>query len=150
MSDADLRELERRFRASGSVDDEAAWLKGCLVAGERTADELRLLAYEGDEAARRALGDWKNDTLWLLARAAQQRAERAARLAAAREEAARRGKEPFDMAALAEIYEFRSPEVSENHALYAWELEEQYYVVYPALMSLAEFAALRRRLDPWA
>ena len=47
MTDFTLRELERRFRTSGSVEDEAAWLRARIHAGELDADRMRLLAYLG-------------------------------------------------------------------------------------------------------
>jgi len=47
MSDADLRELERRFRETGSVDDEAAWLRARIQAGELSEGRLRLAIYFG-------------------------------------------------------------------------------------------------------
>ena len=45
MGDADLRELERRFRETGSVEDEAAWLRARVQAGELEASMLELAAY---------------------------------------------------------------------------------------------------------
>ena len=52
MSDADLRELERRFRETGSVEDEAAWLRARVQAGELEQGKLELAAYCGHEGAR--------------------------------------------------------------------------------------------------
>ena len=40
MSDADLRELERKWRETGSVEDEASWERALLRAGR--TDEARL------------------------------------------------------------------------------------------------------------
>lgn len=45
MSDAELRELERRWRATGSAADEAALLLAQVRAGVLTPEELRLRAY---------------------------------------------------------------------------------------------------------
>lgn len=56
MSDERLRELERRFRASGSVEDEAAWLRARVQAGELSSEKLELAAYCGWEAACAATG----------------------------------------------------------------------------------------------
>lgn len=42
MTDSHLRELERRFRASGSVEDEAAWLRERVRVGELPEERLRL------------------------------------------------------------------------------------------------------------
>lgn len=44
MTDANLRELERRFRTSGNVEDEAAWLRARLQAGEVSQERLQLAA----------------------------------------------------------------------------------------------------------
>jgi hypothetical protein len=57
VTDTTLRELERRFRASGSVEDEAAWLRARVRAGELEQDELDLAAYLLNEAARLAVGE---------------------------------------------------------------------------------------------
>lgn len=56
MSDVDLRTLARRFRASGSSEDEAAWLRARVQTGELKDGQLRLAAHLGHEAARTALG----------------------------------------------------------------------------------------------
>jgi hypothetical protein len=51
VSDGRLRELERRWRESGSVDDEASWLSERMRAGTLTRDRLELAAYCGSAAA---------------------------------------------------------------------------------------------------
>ena len=51
MSDANLRELERRWRVTGSVEDEAAWLWARLQAGDLSEERLELSAYCGSKAA---------------------------------------------------------------------------------------------------
>jgi len=56
VSDADLRELERRFRETGCVEDEAAWLRARAQAGELEKSRLELAAYCHHEAAVTALG----------------------------------------------------------------------------------------------
>lgn len=56
MTDSTLRELERRFRATGSDEDEAAWLWARLQAGSLTPSNLELASYCGHEAAWSALG----------------------------------------------------------------------------------------------
>ena len=66
MSDEDLRELERRWRASGTVDDEAAYLAERLRAGELSAEQVETLAELGYPAGMIVLG---KDQEWL----AQQR-----------------------------------------------------------------------------
>ncbi|MBX3465990.1 MAG: hypothetical protein KF878_03700 [Planctomycetes bacterium] len=57
MSDHHLRALARRAAASGSADDQAAWLLARLRAGDLPLPRLRLTAYLGDPAARLVLGD---------------------------------------------------------------------------------------------
>lgn len=56
MSDSKLRELERRWRESGSVEHEAAYLLERLRSGALERERLELAAYLGDPASRRALG----------------------------------------------------------------------------------------------
>ncbi len=55
MSDARLRELERRWREEGSPVDGGAFLRERLRRGDLTLARLELAAYCGDEAALRAL-----------------------------------------------------------------------------------------------
>jgi hypothetical protein len=57
VSDADLRELERRWRATRAVEDEARYLAARLRAGELTRERLELAAWIGHAPARVALGD---------------------------------------------------------------------------------------------
>ncbi len=52
MSDEKLRELERRFKETGSVEDEAAWLKERVRVGDLTQERLELAAYCGHEGAK--------------------------------------------------------------------------------------------------
>lgn len=56
MADARLRDLERRFRASGSVKDEAALLSARVQAGALQRDRLELAALLGHDAALASLG----------------------------------------------------------------------------------------------
>ena len=51
MSDEKLRELERRWKETESVEDEAAWLKERVRVGDLTQERLELAAYCGHEAA---------------------------------------------------------------------------------------------------
>ena len=55
MSDEELRELERRFRETGSVEDHVAYLKGRLRAGAVTPERLACAAFLGDAAAQQAV-----------------------------------------------------------------------------------------------
>ncbi|MBX3467141.1 MAG: hypothetical protein KF878_09625 [Planctomycetes bacterium] len=70
MSDGKLRELERRWRKTGSPDDEAAYLLERVRVGDLSRERLELAAYCGHEASTRALvpathfeSDW-DPTLW--------------------------------------------------------------------------------------
>ncbi len=79
MTDSSLRELERRFRASGSVEDEAAWLRARVQAGELHQSRLEVAAYCGHKAASSVvtvagpktvgglvsgLAPWASEELW--------------------------------------------------------------------------------------
>ncbi len=57
MSDERLRELERRWRASGSDDDEAALLAERVRVGELMEANVRLAAALGYPAALRVVGE---------------------------------------------------------------------------------------------
>jgi len=54
VTDSKLRELERRWKESGSVEDEAAYLLERVRVGDLEQEKLELAAYFGHEAARRA------------------------------------------------------------------------------------------------
>lgn len=51
MSDQRLRDLERRWREGGSVEDEAAYLRERVRVGDLTHERLELAAYCGRAAA---------------------------------------------------------------------------------------------------
>lgn len=53
MSDEDVRDAERRWRASGSVEDQAAWLRARVRAGALPLAHVHAAAFLGHEAARR-------------------------------------------------------------------------------------------------
>lgn len=55
MADDRIRSLERRFKQSGSLDDEAAWLAARNRAGEISDDQLELAADLAHDPARLAL-----------------------------------------------------------------------------------------------
>jgi hypothetical protein len=55
VSDARLRELERRWRETGRVEHEAAFLIERVRAGELGRETLEVAAYCGHQAARRAV-----------------------------------------------------------------------------------------------
>ena len=55
MSDTKLRELERRWKETGSLDDEAAYLRERVRAGGLSSECLELAAFCGHGAACRAL-----------------------------------------------------------------------------------------------
>lgn len=53
MSDQKLRELERRWKETGSPEDEATWLLERVRVGDLTRERLELAAYCGHEGAKR-------------------------------------------------------------------------------------------------
>ena len=55
MTDARLRELERKWHESGSAEDEAAWLRERVRVGDSSEGRLRLAAYWGHPPALEAL-----------------------------------------------------------------------------------------------
>lgn len=57
MSDERLRELERRWKETAAVEDEALWLTERVRAGELSPDGLEAAACLGHDAARRAVGE---------------------------------------------------------------------------------------------
>lgn len=57
MADAELRSLERQWRATGRVEDEARLLDARRRTGELRLERLELAAWLGHPAARAALGD---------------------------------------------------------------------------------------------
>lgn len=54
MTDSKLRELERRWQETGSIEDEAAYLRERMRVGDLTRDQIALAAHCGHEAARLA------------------------------------------------------------------------------------------------
>lgn len=63
MSDSHLRDLERRFKETGAVEDEALHLGGRVRAGELSQERLQLAAFLGHAAARAVLVDGEHDNL---------------------------------------------------------------------------------------
>lgn len=63
VSDTGLRELERRFRETGSVEDEASWLRARVQAGELEPSMLQLAALLGFKAAEAASDEPPEDDL---------------------------------------------------------------------------------------
>ena len=57
MSDAKLRDLERRWKETGSPDDEAAYLLERVRVGDLSRERLELAAYGAHRAAMLALGE---------------------------------------------------------------------------------------------
>jgi hypothetical protein len=80
---------------------------------------------------------------------AEARAKQVATLAAAKQEADRVGKEPFDLAKLETLcdtsHDGRVDPVEVRQA----ELERKYYVSFPEVMTLAEFAKTVDELNRW-
>lgn len=83
-----------------------------------------------------------NDLNWLRNKTKEQNKLSAERLAEARAEAKKRGKEPFNFAKLCKFYDAGSDlsaELHDPHAAAA-ELERKYYLSFPDVSSLEEFA----------
>lgn len=57
MSDRRLREAERRYQETGSIADEAAWLRERLRVGSISYERMTLAAFSDHPAAVRVLGD---------------------------------------------------------------------------------------------
>ncbi|MBL4849124.1 MAG: hypothetical protein JKY65_26665 [Planctomycetes bacterium] len=58
MSESGLRQLERRWKETGSVDDGAAWLKEGMRLQVVSRDRVGLAAHCGYEVALLVLADW--------------------------------------------------------------------------------------------
>jgi hypothetical protein len=56
MSDTKLRDLERRWKETGTVEDEAAYLRECVRTAQVSVKEVWSCALEGDAAASKLLG----------------------------------------------------------------------------------------------
>lgn len=85
-----------------------------------------------------------SDLEWLRAKERERKARAAAALRAARDEAERRGKEPFDFAQLRALYD-SSSEIAASSDLpdpsaLAEHLEQRYYLDSPDVLTLEEFA----------
>jgi hypothetical protein len=85
-----------------------------------------------------------SDLDWLRANERERKARVAEALGAAKAEAARRGKEPFDFGRLRELYDPSSElavsaELRDPPAV-AEDLERRYFVDLPEVLTLAEFA----------
>jgi len=92
----------------------------------------------------------KDDSEYVAKLFAKQRAERAARLAAAKQEQHAAGKQPFDLEALEKIYD------TSNESGYLGSLEnrqqqyeEYYYVTYSHVKTIEEFAKAKAKNDLW-
>lgn len=57
MSDERVRELERRWRESGTVEDEAAYLRERVRVGDLSQERLELAALVGHKAAVDVVGE---------------------------------------------------------------------------------------------
>ena len=68
MTDPETRGLEARWRETGHVEDEAAWLQARVRAGELEASRLEIAAALGHPAALAALGPGEAERLGAGAR----------------------------------------------------------------------------------
>jgi hypothetical protein len=93
------------------------------------------------------MSDWE----WLKRKADAAEREEERLLAEARQRAAREGKEPFDFTALCELYDPTSDLAVKLHdpERRAKELEQRYYVDFPMVRTLAEFARTMSELDAY-
>lgn len=84
-----------------------------------------------------------NDLNWLRNKTKEQTKLSAERLAEARAEAKMTGKEPFDFVRLSQLYDVGSDLSIELHdpQAAAAELEKRYYLNFPEVTTLEEFAA---------
>lgn len=78
---------------------------------------------------------------------ARQRAED--QLAAAKADAARRGKQPFDLAKLETMCDTSHEGRVDPPEVRQAEFEQKYYVHFPEVMTLAEFAEKVNELNRW-
>lgn len=69
MADEKLREMERRWRTTGAVEDEAAWLGERARVGDLDPEHLRLAAYLGDRASQLADPDGASELVARLRKA---------------------------------------------------------------------------------
>lgn len=94
-----------------------------------------------------------SDREWLRAKEEERRAKLAEDLRTAKEEAVRRGKEPFDFGRLHALYE-PSSELSSSSGLrdpraVAESLELRYYLDFPNVLTLSGFAEKLREMRPY-
>jgi len=81
--------------------------------------------------------------------AARNAKERAERLARARADAEARGKEPFDLARLETMADTSSEGRMDPEESRRARFEEMYYVHYPDLLTIEDFAAKVEELNKW-
>ena len=74
---------------------------------------------------------------------------RTERLAAAKRDAAARGKEPFDLAKLETMCDTSSEGRMAPEAVRHERFEEKYYVDFPAILTLEDFAREVEELNKW-
>jgi len=94
-----------------------------------------------------------SDMEWLKDKERARRVKLAEDLRAAKEEASRRGKEPFDFGRLRELYD-PSSELSSSSGLrdpraVAESLELRYYLDFPNVLTLSGFAEKLREMRPF-
>ena len=93
-----------------------------------------------------------NDNEWLLNLIKKRKAERATAFSQAKERAKETGKEPYDFEKLFELYDIRS-DLARGDAPPSEEIkqryEQKYYIDYPDVMSIKEFAERLNQLDAY-
>jgi hypothetical protein len=83
----------------------------------------------------------------MLARGREQRTEKLAR---AKEDAARRGKEPFDLGRLEKLVDTTREGRLDPEPVRVQRFEELYYVEYPDVMTIEAFAEKVAELNRWS
>jgi hypothetical protein len=93
----------------------------------------------------------RDDMEWLRRKDDEMQAQLAREVTEAKDRAKQSGKEPFDYDALCRIYDPTSDlgTVVLDPVATARSLESKYYVSFPSVLTLAEFAERMRELDTW-
>ena len=94
-----------------------------------------------------------SDMEWLKGKERERRAKLAEDLRSAKQEAAARGKEPFDFGRLQALYDpsselTASTDLRDPQAV-AESLDLRYYLDFPEVLTLSEFAEKLRELRPY-
>lgn len=138
----DRNELKEKLEEIGFSDIrfETCYTMKKEIDGEEMEFPLFLLTCTRD----------MNDNAWFLRLVKIRRVEEAEKLAAAKEEAARTGKEAFDFQKLCSIYDpspLTAPADWEPTEETVRAYEYKYYVYYPHIKTIEEFARQQEEMD---